>query len=226
MMKQFFFRLLFWIGISVFFFISYFVYVYYDAVSVSKGLPIPEYENSRTALLVIDIQEGITGETSQQKVYKDQASDLIKNVNEIISIALEKEIPVIYIQQQTENWLLNWADGYVLAKGQPGVAIDGRVKIVSLNQFTKRKSDAFSNYELDHFLRTLEINRLLITGLDIAYCANKTSLAALNRGYEVVVVEDAVISESSELKKEKLEELALAGVKIKEINQMLQLQGK
>lgn len=214
MMKKFFLRLLFWIGISVFFFISYFVYVYYDAISISKGSPIPTFENPKTALLVIDIQEGITGELSRDEHYKQQSSGLIKNVNKIITAAHEIDIPVIYIRQETQNWLLNWFDDYALAAGVPGVAIDSRIRLVSLNHFPKRKSDAFSNHELDFFLRTLEVDQLFITGLDIAGCAYATSRAALNRGYKVIVIEDAVISETNELKQEKLTELESLGVEV------------
>lgn len=222
-MKKFILRLLFWIGILFLFFISYFVYVYYDAVAVSKGKPIPTYENPKTALLVIDIQEGITGDYSNDETYKEQSSELIQKVNEVITMAYEADIPIVYIRQETQNWLLNWADDYALAAGVPGVAIDRRLKVVSLNHFPKRKSDAFSNHELDHFLRTLEVNRLLITGLDIAFCAGRTSQAALNRGYEVFVVEDAVISESDELKVENIEKLDQAGATIIQTNQVSEI---
>jgi nicotinamidase-related amidase len=171
-------------------------------------------------LLVIDIQEGITGEYSKDKHYIDQSTDLIKKVNQVITTSHEAKIPIVYIRQRTENWLLNWVDDYALAPDSPGVAIDKRIKMVSLNHFPKRKSDAFSNYELDHFLRTLEVDRLMITGLDIAFCAGRTSLAALNRGYKVVIIEDAVISETNDLKIKKLEELRVAGVKVISTDQL------
>ena len=118
---------------------------------------------------------------------------------------------------------LNWADDYVLAKGTPGVELDGRLKILSANFFTKRKSDAFSNLKLDPFLAALKVRRIIITGLDIAYCAGKVSQAALNRGYEVVVIEDAVISETDELRQEKIIELETAGAQIIQIDQLTKL---
>ena len=105
-----------------------------------------------------------------------------------------------------------------MAEGAPGVEIDERVKIVSLHQFKKRKSDAFSSHDLDVFLNKMEINRLIITGLDIAGCAYKTSVAGLNRGYEVYVVEEAVISSSDEYKQDKLLELEEAGATVLYVN--------
>ncbi len=220
MIWPFFRRLLKWLAIALFFFIAYFVYIVDEATSISNGIPIPQYEKLKTALVIIDIQEGTTGNVSADMHYVEQSADLIKKINAAISTAYEKGIPVIYIQQQTENRLLNWVDGYHLAKGHPGVALDERLKIVSLHQFTKRKSDAFSSYAFEKFLNNQEINRLLITGLDIAYCAGRTSKAALNRGYSVVVVEDAVISETEELKRESLEELRSLGASTISVGQL------
>jgi nicotinamidase/pyrazinamidase len=220
MIWPFFRRFLKWLAIALFFFIAYFVYIVDEATSVSSGIPIPEYEKQKTALVVIDVQEGTTGKISADMHYVDQSADLIRKINAAIATAYEKGIPVIYIQQQTENRLLNWADGYYLAEGHPGVALDKRLKIVSLNQFTKRKSDAFSSYAFEKFLNNQQINRLLITGLDIAYCAGRTSKAALNRGYKVVVIEDAVISETEELKIESLEELRSLGASTKKVSQI------
>ncbi len=222
-MKRLFLRILLLIGISFLLFIAYFAYLIINATSVSDGISIQHYQNQKTALLVIDIQEGITGDLAADQTYVVQAPEFIKTVNELISIADSLKIPVIYIQQQTENWLLNWADGYVLAKGAPGVALDSHLTIISANHFTKPISDAFSNPELDSFLRINNINKLIITGLDIAYCANKTSLAAQNRGYEVVVIGDAVISESQELKEEKLVELKSKGIQINKSEFVIEL---
>jgi nicotinamidase-related amidase len=222
-MKAFLKRLLFYLAILALFFVAYLAYLYDDAVSVSKGFPIGTYENPTTALLVIDIQEGTTGEYSEDKSYKEQSSTLINNVNEVITTMHESGFPVVYIRQQTENWFLNWADGYVLAEGYPGVAIDSRVKIISMNHFPKRIMDAFSNPLLDEFLKELQVERLVITGLDIGACAKKTSLAALNRGYEVVIVNEAVISTSEKKKQEQLEELRSAGANVLEIDRLQDL---
>lgn len=213
-MKKFILRFLFWIGVSLFFFIAYIVYIVYDANSVSKGFRIHAEDRTETVLFVVDIQEGITGNNAPPSAHVDQSTDLIKKVNEVIVLADSLKIPIVYIQQQTENWFANWATDYILATGSPGVAVDSRVKIMSGNFFTKRKSDAFSNLKLDPFLEAINARRIVITGLDIAACAGKTAQAALNRGYEVVVVEDAVISETAEKKNESITELKQKGAEI------------
>lgn len=222
-MKKFAKRLLFWLLILLLFFVAYFVYIVDDALSISKGIPIPDYGTEKTALVIIDVQEGISGKFAKEQYYIDQAPPLIENINQAVTIAVENDIPVIYVLQQTENWLFNWFDGNLMAPGSPGVPVDERLKVVSLNHFTKKKSDAFSSYEFEKYLQALKINKLIITGIDIAYCANKTSYAGMNRGYDVFILEDAVISENTEMKTEKIAELKADGAHIIDIPQLQEM---
>jgi ABC-type polysaccharide/polyol phosphate export permease len=53
-----------------------------------------------------------------------------------------------------------------------------------------------------------------IVGLDAAYCVKNTISAALNRGFEVLVIEDALISETKALKEEMIQYFKNNGVKI------------
>lgn len=127
-------RLLIYFLIALLFLIAYFVYVFNDLTSTSKGFAIPEYTTTNTALLVIDIQEGYTGAYAKEDTHSKQSKELIKNTNRVIRVAYEAGIPVVYMQQQIKDWLINWLDGYSMAEGSPGVEIDKRVKIVSLHQ--------------------------------------------------------------------------------------------
>ena len=55
--------------------------------AISEGEPIPAYENSKSALVVIDIQEGITGKLSSSEGHAQQAIPFIKTVNQVIAKA-------------------------------------------------------------------------------------------------------------------------------------------
>ena len=91
-MKKIFRRLLFWFGISILFFVAYFVYIVDDALSVSNGFRLPDYEKQKIALVIIDVQEGTTGMHAKEQYYIDQASGLIENINEVISVAYDCSI--------------------------------------------------------------------------------------------------------------------------------------
>jgi len=219
-MKKVILRTLLAIGILVVVFAAYLTFMVFKATSVSTGEPISINDRTETVMLVIDVQEGITGKDASESSLKDQSSTFIPRLNEAIVLADSLEIPVVYIQQQTDNWLLNWGSDYVMAEGAPGVEVDKRVTVLSNNFFTKPYSDSFSNPELDAFFNSQNTRKIFITGLDIAECAGRTARAALNRNYEVVVVEDAVISATEEQKEKSINELKEKGAEIISINQL------
>lgn len=198
----------------ILFLIIYGVYSFFDAAEVSTGNPIPRYGIAYSAILIIDIQEGTIGNSSFVDSYNQQSDDFMENVNAVITIADSLQIPVIYIKQETENWLLNFASNNILAQGSPGSEFDSRLKIVSNHIFPKQKMDAFSNPDLDKFLIERCITNLFIVGLDAAFSLNLTVFAAQNRGYVIYIIEDAVLSVIPSLKYEMLQEFKTSGMNV------------
>ena len=163
----------------------------------TKGNKITHYQNPQKAVFVIDIQEDFTGTTAKPPFpYKD-SRQLIETVNKITEAASKQGIPVIYIRQELDgfigNLISNIFAGGISKKGNPGTEIDKRVNIVSSNIFPKLKSDAFSNQKLEEYLTANQINELYLTGLDAAGCVHNTALGALNRGYAVNIIQDAIV---------------------------------
>jgi nicotinamidase-related amidase len=99
-----------------------------------------------------------------------------------------------------------------MSTGSEGAALDRRLKVVSDFNIPKQKQDAFSNSILDSILIANQVNKLYITGLDAGFCVNSTIEAALNRGYELTVISDAVISETDSLKVQVFKRLKTKGV--------------
>lgn len=194
--------------------ISYIAYLVYVGGKISEGEQIATYPDTKTAILVIDIQEGTTGQNSAYPGYLGQADNLIEVVNNLIVVSQQSGVTTVYIKQETENFTVNFLTNSALAKGTPNAEIDKRVDMVSKHIFSKQVQDAFSNPELDEFLIANQINRLIITGLDINGCVGAAIGAAQNRGYEVLVVEDGVISETEAAKQEKLAELRSGRIQI------------
>jgi nicotinamidase-related amidase len=54
----------------------------------------------------------------------------------------------------------------------------------------KTYSDAFEGTDLADRLQRLGVNELIISGMQTEMCVRSTCLAALNRGFEVTLVED------------------------------------
>jgi len=192
--------------------VNYIIFVNIGS-QISEGDPIIKTNTIKPALLIIDIQEGTTGKSSASDYYIMESEELINKVNKIADSSSIKNIPVIYIKSEISNFLINILND-TYAKGSPGAELDSRLKIVSENILNKDKSDAFSNSRIDSILIKNEINELVFTGLDLAHCVNSTILAAVNRNYDICLIEDALLSESDSLKIVKLDEFKQSGFEI------------
>ncbi|MBC2582266.1 hypothetical protein [Clostridium sp. DJ247] len=62
-----------------------------------------QYDNSKKALIVIDIQEDATGKTARKPLPYKNSNELINNVNSIIESSAEKEFTVVYIKHEINN---------------------------------------------------------------------------------------------------------------------------
>ncbi len=159
----------------------------------TQGQKISKYANPRKALLVIDVQEDYTGPGRQPVLFKG-AETQIATINMLIGNAPKSGMEVIYIRQIFDNNFITRHFVGRTIEGQPGTELDSRIWMINQNDFTKRISDAFSNPLLDEFLIRNQIDELYLTGLDAAYCVYYTALGALNRGYKVTVVKDAIMT--------------------------------
>lgn len=174
-----------------------------SAAEISQGTPIVRQETKREALLVIDIQEGITGKAATSDEFVVQSEELIRVVNRIIDASARRNVPVIYVKNEISNPLLNILNSS-LARGEPGAELDSRLRIVSAYVINKDKGDAFSNPRLDSILIGNGVNRLVFTGLDLARCVSNTVEAAANRNYNICLVSDALISKDPDSLKQNL----------------------
>jgi nicotinamidase-related amidase len=214
-MKKIVLRILAAIGILLVLAFGYSMYIFHWMGIVSTGDKIQASAEKKPVLLVIDIQEGTSGTLSRSKGLIEQSGPLIEKVNGVIAEARAANVPVVYIKQVNTDFLLNAISGRkFLSVGTPSVEIDKRVNVVSSNIFPKQKMDAFSNPEVESFLKQQGANTLYVTGLDAAYCVDRTIKGALNRGYKVVAVKDAIISETEQKRDEKLADYEKEGVEL------------
>jgi len=181
------------------------------AAKVTEGVPIENPDPESVALLVIDIQEGTTGPISTTESYQEQSEVFIRNVNLVIEDAQRKGSTLIYIKSEVVNPLINILNN-TMARGSEGAKLDKRLMVKPGHVLTKRKNDPFTNPELDRLLIENHVGKLTLVGLDAAHCVASTVQAALNRGYSISVVDEAVICETEVQKNETLEEFKKLGV--------------
>lgn len=180
----------------------------------TTGPRIGSYSTPRTALIIIDIQEDYTGPEAKKR-YRD-GDRIVAASNALLNQARHKGMPVVYIENVIDNRLIGFLAGGVNAPGSPGTAMDRRLlQIPGAETFTKNRADAFSNPVLDAFLRRNQVNKVLLTGLDAAYCVNATTKGALNRGYKVTLFPEGIATESGTRIDKLIKEWREAGAEVK-----------
>lgn len=157
----------------------------------TRGERIAPYPAPRAALVVLDLQEGYTGRDGRQPVTIPPPTPLIATVNRLIDVAAATGMEVAYVRQLFGSDLLVRLHG---GRRRGEVVIDRRIRIINGNDFAKNRTDAFSNRRFEQLLVDRQVDELYLTGVDAAYCVYYTALGALNRGYRVTVVTDAVRS--------------------------------
>jgi len=136
---------------------------------------------SDTALLIIDMQVGNFSESDP--VYK--GNELLAKVESLIAKARSAQIPIIYVQN-------NGGKGDPDEYGTPGWEIHPTIQPAKGDVVIQKQTpDAFHETNLHHELKSREIRRLIVAGLQTEYCIDTTCRRAFTLGYEVTLVKDA-----------------------------------
>jgi nicotinamidase-related amidase len=180
----------------------------------TTGTQIKRYPAPRAALLIIDIQEDYTGPQAKKR-YRD-GDRIVRVSNALLAQAQAKGAVVVYIKNVIDNPIMSVLTGGINAPGSSGTEMDRRlIKVTEAMTFSKSRTDAFSTPELDAYLREKQVDQLLITGLDRAYCVNATARGALNRGYKVTLFQDGIATESGKSIEKLAQSWREAGAQVK-----------
>ena len=128
----------------------------------------------RSALLVIDVQNGVVDNAFARE-------SVIANINQAIKKAREKSIPVIWIQHSDEELVI---DGHAWQIVQELVPHAGDIKIRKIFR------NSFEETELESILASLQVDRLFICGAQTNNCVRHTCHGALERGYDITLIKD------------------------------------
>jgi nicotinamidase-related amidase len=148
----------------------------------------------RIAILVNDmLNDFIKG-----ALRSDRASEIISTINDLVSVARQKGIPVIYCNDEHvegDPELKIW--GPHAMKGTEGSEVISELEPHQHDRVVpKRSYGSFDSTNLDTFLKEAYdgrgVNVLIITGIHTHICIKHTSYGAFIRGYNIIIPEDAV----------------------------------
>jgi len=169
-----------------------------------------------TVLFVMDVQKDFTGQAARMPVCQTQVEPMLSVINHVIDKACARNVDVFYIANEfaASDWIANWFRNYAAVKGQPGAALDERLKIVSRHLFPKNKSDALTNPELRELLVRIGTRHIILTGLFAEGCVAATALSALRVGYKVSILQDGTAGKSDRSRDKALRKLLQQGVAV------------
>jgi nicotinamidase-related amidase len=131
-------------------------------------------ERPHTALLVIDVQQGV--------VEAHERDAVVANIGSLVDRAREESVPVVWIQHSDDG----------MEKGSDAWEY--------VPELTRRESeplvhksfgDSFEDTDLEAVLARAGVGHLVVTGAETDACIRSTIHGAFVRGYDVTLVADA-----------------------------------
>lgn len=138
---------------------------------------LPDRPN--TALLVVDMQEGVVGDAWE-------VDRVVANIQALVDRARASHAPVIWVQHSDDD-LLQGSDAWrYVAELIPGE---------DEPTIHKHYGDSFEATDLEAVLAGLGVGHLVVTGAQTDACIRSTLHGALVRGYDATLVSDAHTTE-------------------------------
>jgi nicotinamidase-related amidase len=132
-----------------------------------------------TALLVIDVQNGVVGGAHERDA-------VVANVGTLVEKARREKVPVVWVQHNDKGLARGSDDWRIVPELAPGDA----EPLVE-----KSYGDSFEDTNLESVLSSLGVGRLVVVGAQTDACIRSTLHGAFARGYDATLVGDAHTTE-------------------------------
>jgi nicotinamidase-related amidase len=128
-----------------------------------------------TALLVIDVQQGVVGDAYRR-------DEVVANIGALVDRARREQRPVVWVQHSGEHL----EQGSAAWRYVPELVRSDTEPLVH-----KTHGDSFADTDLEQVLAAAGIGHLVVTGAESDACIRSTIHGAFVRGYDVTLVSDA-----------------------------------
>ena len=132
-----------------------------------------------TAVVVVDVQNGVVEGAHRR-------DEVIANINELVGRARAADVPVVWVQHQSEEL----PEGSEQWQYVPELQMGGGEPVVH-----KRYGDSFEDTTLEQELAERGVGRLIVAGAQTDACVRSTLHGAFTRGYDATLVGDAHTTE-------------------------------
>lgn len=132
-----------------------------------------------TALLVIDVQNGVVGGAHQR-------DSVVANVAALVDKARTEQVPVVWVQHSDDDMAVGSEEWQIVTELSP----NEDEPLVAKNY-----GDSFEATPLESVLSDLGVGRLVVVGAQTDACVRSTLHGAFARGYDATLVGDAHTTE-------------------------------
>jgi nicotinamidase-related amidase len=148
-----------------------------------------------TALLLIDVINDLAFEGSDALV--EQAEPMARRLSALKRRAISAGIPAIYVNDNFGQWRSDFRQTVVhcTKASSPGRVVSRRLRPAARDYFVlKPKHSGFFDTTLDTLLKTLQIRRVIITGIAGNICVLFTANDAYMRELDLFAPADCIVS--------------------------------
>jgi len=185
----------------------------------------------RSVLLIVDMEYGFLD--SKSPLFVNLGFEIVANIKKILNIYREKKLPIIFVKRKhrksgididkTRVEFFKKSKGLILENDKSSEIIDDLKPLKDEIIVIKRRWSSFFGTELDILLRRLNINNLIVTGIQTPNCIRATVYDALSLDYNVIVISDATASKSEEIQKNNLFDIENLGVDVLTTNELIHI---
>jgi isochorismate hydrolase len=156
-----------------------------SSIYLSPGYRRVNFDLKDTALLVIDMQNYFTDKNSH--AFIPASKSIIKRIKNLISLFRENNKNIIFTRHintiENANMLSKWWN-YIIIEGNMS-EITNKFDIKNSKVLVKSQYDAFYQTELESYLVSRGVKKLVITGVATHLCCETTARSGFVRGFEI-----------------------------------------
>jgi len=176
--------------------------------------------HKKIALIIIDMQNDFVLPHAPQCV--KGAVSVISNIQKVLDRFREKSLPVFHVYREYR------ADGsdiektrfddfihrkkYCVPQTKGCEIIDELSPVEGEYSIVKNRFSGFMNTELDFILRRLEVESIVICGVQYPNCIRATVFDGVALGYDVILVTDATAAQTEEIAQANIVDIRNIGV--------------
>lgn len=152
--------------------------------------------NQNSALLIMDMQNGIAGAL-------DDLDEIVAPTNEAIAVARQHNIPIIFVRvafskgfseispnNKIFSRLIN--SGQSMTEDDPASQIINELNVDSNDLIiTKQRVSAFTGSNLEVLLRSLQVDHFILTGVATSGVVLSTAVEAIDKDFKLTILKDA-----------------------------------